>query len=48
MILAVASIPESADVRVLAANMTGLVLADLNRKLIAAVVAGATSKSHGT
>ena len=33
MILAVAGIPESADARVLAAKVTGLVLADLNRKL---------------
>lgn len=33
MILAVAGIPESADARVLAAKLTGLVLADLNRKL---------------
>ncbi|HXK20183.1 MAG TPA: hypothetical protein VNG33_20365, partial [Polyangiaceae bacterium] len=33
MILAVAAVPESADARVLAAKATGLVLADLNRKL---------------
>jgi hypothetical protein len=33
MILAVAAIPESADARLLAAKVTGLVLADLNRKL---------------
>ena len=33
MILAVAGIPEAADARLLAAKVTGLVLADLNRKL---------------
>src|SRR5258706_14406602 len=33
MILAVAAVPEAADARVLAAKVTGLVLADLNRKL---------------
>jgi hypothetical protein len=33
MILAVAAVPESADARLLAAKVTGLVLADLNRKL---------------
>jgi len=33
MILAVAAVPESADARLLATKVTGLVLADLNRKL---------------
>jgi hypothetical protein len=33
MILAVAAVPEAADARLLAAKATGLVLADLNRKL---------------
>jgi len=33
MILAVAAVPASADARLLAAKVTGLVLADLNRKL---------------